>query len=240
MTVETRSLSLFVAMSVLAMVGRTATADWVTPVAIYDSSGPSYPGGGTNGAADPTYAAVKAIDGDLNTFTCLVDDTLTGSSTATIPDYAAAPVTGHIIFDLGEAMAVNAAKLFSRKTSDVGFYNPKDVNFFYFVDDNPANNTLVDDIENDSDIVAIHVGGQPEITLPELNNGASHTTTFDASVGKRYIGLRVNSSFESGPTHYNFQIAEMQFEASPVPEPSTWAMAIIGAGAIGLATWRRR
>ncbi len=213
-----------------------ASANLITPSAIYDSSGPAYPGGGDNGTSDPTYAANKAIDGNLGTFTCLVDDTLAGSSTATTPDNAAAPVTGHIIFDLGKTMVVSAAKLISR-TDSAGPLNPKDVNFFCFIDDDPTNNTLVDDIDNDSDIVAISVGAQTEITLPGLSSGASHTETFDASVVKRYLGLRVNSSYESGATHYNFQIAEMQFEASPVPEPSTWAMVIIGT--IMLAAWRR-
>ena len=58
----------------------------VSPVAIHSSSGPSFPEASTNGRPpDPRYVAKQAIDGDVNTFCCLLDDTLGGKGAKTIP-----------------------------------------------------------------------------------------------------------------------------------------------------------
>ena len=182
---------------------------------VYDASGLAYPGGGPNGAPDPTYAADAMIDGSLSSFACLVDDTLTGASTATVPDYAAAPVTGHVVFDLGETTLISALQLFSRNVAS--YYNPRDVQFFYYADDNPAGRPVIDDIENDPYIRPLTVAGSTSYTFPGLDYNNSHTVAFDTAVAKRYLGVRIDSSYESGTTHYNFQAAEIGLEVAPLP-----------------------
>jgi len=178
----------------------------VSPVAIICASGPAFPVGRAPGnPPDPQYAAAQAIDGNPATFCCLLDDTPTGDRTTTIPARASEPVTGHIIFDLGRPVEVVGARLTARTGG--GPYNPKQVDFFYFADGDPENNRLADDIKNDPDI-------KPLVTdhgYPGLRSEAKGDILWDA-VKARYIGLRVNSSYESGgTTHYNFQIGEMEF-----------------------------
>ncbi len=177
--------------------GNAATL--MSPVAVPFSSGDPYP------SATNDYVAEKAIDGNLGTFTCLWDDTLDGINPSTIPANAAAPVTGHMVFDLGAKYAIGGAKLTSR--NNVGTYNPQNVDFFYFADDDPTNNTTVDDIAGDADIVPL----LPNHTYPGLTSNASQTVNWQ-SAAARYVGMRVNGSYESGTTHFNYQIAEMEFQ----------------------------
>jgi len=178
----------------------------VSPVAISSASGPSFPTGRVAGnPPDPQYAAERAIDGNPATFCCLLDDTPTGDRTTTIPARASEPVTGHIIFDLGQCVDVVGARLTARTGG--GPYNPKQVDFFYFADNDPKNNRLIDDIENDPDIKPLLT----DHSYPGLRSEAKEDVSWDA-VKARFIGLRVDSSYESGgSTHYNFQIGEMEF-----------------------------
>jgi hypothetical protein len=197
-------------LAVCLLAASALAAPLITPVAVPYSSGPAYPGAPS---PDPTYAADKAVDGDLNTFCCLVDDTLTGSSPTTIPPYAQAPVTGHMVFDLGASTVVSAAKLISRNSG--GVYNPRNVDFFTFADDDPTNNTVVDDIEGDPDILPLALNH----TYAGLSNSAAESVSWSA-VDKRYVGMRVNTSYESGGTHHNYQIGEMQFQTVDTLDPA--------------------
>ena len=178
----------------------------VSPVAIVSASGPAFPVGRVAGnPPDPQYAAAQAIDGNPATFCCLLDDTPTGDRATTIPARASEPVTGHIIFDLGRPVEVVGARLTARTGG--GPYNPKQVDFFCFAADDPEDNELADDIEDDPDIKPLLNGH----SYPGLRSKAKGDALWDA-VKARYIGLRVNSSYESGgSTHYNFQIGEMEF-----------------------------
>jgi hypothetical protein len=196
----------------IAVPAVSAGASLVSPVAVPHASGPAFPQGRANGnPPDPQYAAEKAIDGDPATFCCLLDSTLAGTSAATIPAKAAPPVTGHMVFDLGRAMLVSGVRITGRK--DAGGMNPKDVDCFYFADDRPASHRAVDDLEHDAGIkpLARHA------RLPPLGPGGAHTVFWDGVIA-RYVGLRINDSYESGGggVHYNYQIAEIQFLADPV------------------------
>lgn len=175
-------------------------ADAVTPVAVPIASGPAYPF-----PDDATrYAAQRAIDGDPTTFCCLLDDTRTGATEDTQPPRGAAPVSGHMIFDLGGSVKVVGVQLTAR--ADGGPYNPKQVEFYCFADDNPQNNAIADDVDNDSDIQSL-AGNH---AFAPLQHGSDAQMTWPG-VTRRFIGLRVDSSYESGGHHFNYQIAEIAF-----------------------------
>ena len=87
------------------------------------------------------------FDGNPSTFAVVLDDTLDGSSSSTVPVNASAPVTGHIVFDMWEAVHMTGVKLTSRIHSLE--LNPGNVDFFYYADDNPFDNAVADDIEGD-------------------------------------------------------------------------------------------
>jgi hypothetical protein len=194
-----------------APLGRAATL--VSPKAVVSSSGPAFPQGRQNGnPPDPQYAAERAIDGDPATFCCLLDDSLTGVGPNTIPARAAAPVTGWMVFDLGQPAVVLGVKLTSRDCPAP--MNPKNVDCFYFADDEPATRHLAAAANPDPTVRLLCQGR----ALPPLRSGASTSVIWDGVVA-RYLGVRVNDSYESGGggTHYNFQLAEVQFFAAPLP-----------------------
>jgi len=192
------------------------TPMWRTPTAVPFSSGPAYPGGSS---PDPTYAADKAVDGDLTTFCVLSDDSLTGSSSETFPVNGSDPVTGHMVFNLGGVYQVDGAKMFSRLAADS--LGPANVDFY-----------LSDKNGNDRGLLKSY-------TYSEIMNGAFENVYWDPVVAQ-YIGMRVNSSYESGPTYFNFQIAEMQFSTQAIPEPSTLVMATMGLFGLVAYAWRKR
>ncbi|MFH1266832.1 MAG: hypothetical protein ABIK89_13975, partial [Planctomycetota bacterium] len=188
-------------------------AELVSPVAVPWASGPAFPVGRVGGnPPDPEYAADRAIDGDPATFSCLLDDTLEGQSTTTIPPRGSDPVSGHMIFDLGRPVVVTGARLTARIPG--GAYNPKKVDFFHFADDDPSNHRTVDDVEGDANIRALVEGH----TFAVLGAGAFEDIAWEG-VRARYVGMRVQSSYESGgPVHYNYQIGEMEFFVDVGPE----------------------
>ncbi len=206
MKCKTRISLLFVLLVVFAIevAGLSAAvghaAERITPVAVPLSSGPGYP----SPEQPNKYAAERAIDGDPQTFCCLLDDTLTGDNDTTMPPRAAEPVTGHMVFDLGGKAKVVGAVLAAR--DDGGPYNPKRIDFFSFADDDPANNSVADDIEHDADVRPLLVGQ----AVAPLRSGESATFSWPA-VTARYIGLRVNAGYESGAHHFNFQLGEIEF-----------------------------
>jgi hypothetical protein len=186
------------------------SAEYVTPVAVVDASGPAFPQKRANGnPPDPEYAAERAIDGDPATFCCLLDDTCAGDRATTIPAQAAEPVTGHIVFDLGRPLLVLGARLTGRQSG--GVCNPRHVDFYHFSDDDPAAHSIADDIEGDPGIHAVLAAH----ACAPLRGGAQESVEWNG-VMARYVGVRVNSSYESGgATHYNFQIGEIEFLVAP-------------------------
>ena len=178
----------------------------VSPVAVVSSSGEAFPQGATNGnPPDPRYAADQAVDGDVKTFCCLLDDTLAGDDDKTIPASGADPVTGHIVFDLGRPLPIRGARLVARRAG--GPYNPSLVDFFRVADEQPGEGRKPDFAENAPGIESI----TKDHTCGPLREGAAADVFWDRIV-TRYVGIRVKHSYESGgPVHYNFQIAEVQF-----------------------------
>jgi len=138
----------------------------------------------------------RMFDGDKNTFGVIHDD-----------DPKKDGVQGHMIFDLGGKYDVSALRLTGRNWGQA--YNPKHVELFYFADDNPADNELPDDIERDEDIRLI-----TRHRFSALLYARSETVRFAPVAACRYIGLRVNASYEKG----NFQAANIEFLVLPSKE----------------------
>ena len=111
-------------------------------------------------------------------------------------------VTGYAVYDMGEVMDIDNMTIWAR--DNASSLLPENVKIFGFADGNPANiQGSIDDIENDPNIIELYSG-----TLSALNNGRSQTLTwFDNAYNGQYIGIRVDSSYETG----NFQIGEVRF-----------------------------
>ena len=179
--------SLLAVLLSVALAG-TASADLLTPVAVYDYSGHKL-----------TYTPELAIDGLNGSTNMWVAQDDTGTPTMD------PPVTGHIVLDMGEAVDINTAMLWARGSTG-GPYNPKDVVYYYFEDDNPANIIgLIDDIENDPNIIELWSG-----TIPEITNGETADIFFSTAFTGRYIGMRIDSGYGVD----NFQLTEIRFNAA--------------------------
>jgi hypothetical protein len=148
----------------------------------------------------------NCVDNDFETHAVFSDD-----------DVGTMGVQGHIIFDLGEATEVGGLKLKVPPSGTWNAYiNPKDVDFYYFVDDVASDS---DDIEGDDNIVLInsHAFTALRRNFGSPAGGYPEFTYFDNEVEKRYIGMRVNTSH--GAT--DFEMAEIELFAggSFVPPP---------------------
>ena len=78
---------------------------------------------------------------------------------------------------------------------------------------------MADDIEGDSDIVLL-----TSHEFSEIAAGAAEDVAWDG-VTARYIGMRINSSYEEGAPdfpellqHYNYQLAEILFALDELPQ----------------------
>lgn len=204
----------------------TTTADdtlpkgavWITPEAVISASGPAYgtldqPGAGF----DTRYGAARAIDDNRATHCCLLDDSPgepNGNAKA-IPPGGSQPVTGRIVFDLGRSLEVVAVKLTSRDRPNA--YGPKNVDLFRFAADHPAKHGAAAPIEKDADILNLVAARD----VPRLTEGAAETIACPP-VRTRYLGLKVNDSYEAGPVHYNFQLSGFQVAVCPSDEDRDW------------------
>jgi hypothetical protein len=200
-------------------------AVWITPAALVSASGPAY---GSLGQPQPAhhsqYGAAHVIDEDPATFCCLLDDTpdaaanAAGGDSKTIPPGGSRPVTGHIVFDLGRALEVVAAKLIARDAP--GAYVPSNVDLFHVVDDDPRPRDRP------------HNAGPPAARrtlvaghdVPRLANGAALAIAC-GPVRTRYLGLQVNAGYEAGPVHYNFQLAGFQVAVRLNDDDQQWLAA---------------
>jgi hypothetical protein len=176
----------------------TPSDTWISPTGVPYHS-PEYVRGDEFGVADlydGVYGPGSAANGNCAVF---LDDT---------PSTLAA--TGHVVFDLGSAKEIDAVRLWSRNiTAENWNAFSKNVDFFYFADDDPSNNALVDDIEGDADIVGLWSG-----QLTYRANGDVEEVAFGTSVTKRYIGLRLNDSWDPTSTvgDRGNQIQEVMFK----------------------------
>jgi hypothetical protein len=175
------------------IVGREARAlDFTLPIAAPVSS-----------PTDPDNTACCATDGEPAwSFAWWNDDD--GNTTG---------VQAHVVFDLGRTTDVSQIKMVGRGAYGLAV-NPKDVDFYYFADNDPFNNAVADDIENDDDIVLVqnHAFGA-------LPNGASEAVAV-TGLSTRYVGMRINTSYGTNPQS---EVGDMWFEtpgAAPLVSPS--------------------
>lgn len=165
----------------------------------------------------------RAIDGNVNTFTILLDD-----------ESGLPPTTGHMVFDMGSAAGPIVGMELATRTTLEGppAVGPSDVSFFYYADDDPSNNALVDDIEGDADIVLITTHTFPDVWEPTVVPVA-----WAGGPNVRYIGMRIDNAWQavnaSDPKN-NYQIGEVVFDV--IPEPVTLALLSLG----GLVSLIRR
>lgn len=77
------------------------------------------------------------------------------------------------------------------------------------------------------------------------DDGVNHvySTAFDGN-GKvpagTYVGFEDLSLYQTGWTDHNYTDEQFVFTVTAVPEPSTWAMMILGFAGVGFLTYRRR
>ena len=81
--------------------------------------------------------------------------------------------------------------------------------------------------------------------ISENSDGVNHvySTAFDGD-GKiptgTYVGFEDLSLHQTGWTDHNYTDEQFVFTVAAVPEPSTWAMMILGFAGVGLLAYRRR
>ena len=137
-----------------------------------------YPSGLDENGRAATYTAAMMLDGDPATYACLLDDSRGGDQANTKPPCGNAPVTGTLVFDLGDEYEIDGIELVSRARG--GRYLPETVELFGM-----------------------------KHRIPAVSEGKSHVIRFTPRPAKT-LEMKILSSYESGPTHFNYQIAEFR------------------------------
>lgn len=191
---------------------------WLTPESVCRASGPAYGTTGDEAADDEsTYSAKRAIDGNPATFCCLLDDSLQTplAGAATIPPGGSAPVTGHLLVDLGRVMQVTGVRLVARDSA--GLYGPKNVDVLCWsaATREELSAQLEQALDARSPALVTHCA------VPPIANGTAHNIEF-AATAARFVELKVHDSYESGPIHFNFQLAELRVGVRLTSEDKQW------------------
>jgi hypothetical protein len=86
---------------------------------------------------------------------------------------------------------------------------------------------------------SVDVGGQ-DLTMVALGTGANYTI-YGVNIPSSLVGQNeaLTLTALAGPNSTDF-IDSFVFSPNAVPEPSTWALLLGGAGAIGLHGWKRK
>lgn len=184
---------------------------------------------GADGRANAVYTAEMMLDGNLETFACLLDDTRTGNDRDTRPPNGSLPVTGLLVFDLGAVRHVSGLELVSRREGTC--YLPREVDVVA-VDAESVTPGMLAGANGDPrfrtvlsrhQVPACVVSGKGHVILfaekdrpllPERPEGGSaHDGTVPvlSAIETRFLGLRVRSSHTPVEgRHYNYQIAEVR------------------------------
>jgi hypothetical protein len=180
---------------ILGVVSTIDAEESIYPVRVIRSS-EAYP------SAENAYSAEKAFDNNPETYCCLLDTSRNGNhGNTTIPPNGAAPVEGELVVDLGKIVTVSGLIMKSR--NNAGAYLPKQIDVFAY------RGNAVDE----NQIVWL----AQKVSIPNRTNGHSVAVAWNETQ-VRFIGIRVTDSYESGPKHFNFQIAELSFFNGQPPE----------------------
>ncbi|MDR2705330.1 MAG: hypothetical protein LBC02_06095, partial [Planctomycetaceae bacterium] len=153
-------------------------------------------------STENAYSAEKAFDNNPETYCCLLDTSRTGNhGNSTIPPNGTTPVEGELVLDLGKTIAVSGLIMKSRNAA--GSYLPKQIDVFAYRGNTVDENQIVWLLRN--------------VSIPNHQNGQSVAVVWK-EVQAQFIGIRVLESYESGPKHFNFQIAELSFFNGQPPE----------------------
>ncbi|MDO5554522.1 MAG: hypothetical protein Q4G68_12255 [Planctomycetia bacterium] len=139
------------------------------------------------------YVVENSIDSNPETYCCLLDTTRDGKQTETNPPQAAAPVTGRLTLDFGKPVELSGLALTSRHSS--GSFLPRLVNVL---------SCVASEMVADSGLEILN-----SKSVPVTTNGNTTFFLFPKPITSRYFRIDVLDSCECGPTHYNFQIAEI-------------------------------
>lgn len=156
-----------------------------------------------------TYSAIRSCDGNLDTYTCLRDDTPDGDNEKMIPPKGNDPVTGHIAFKFDKPYFVYGIKITAPRNN---FYSPRNMDIYCLrPGDDIAKHPIPDDLENDKGLLPIL---RHEI-LPYFCNGESALIPFKP-VTTDTLGIRFNSAYDTGRLNYAIiQFAEIEIYGIP-------------------------
>jgi len=168
------------------------------------SNSPYLPAVDANGKTTMVYTAEMMLDGNPDTFSCLLDDSPTGSDPNARPPNGSLPVTGRIVFDLGEVRSVVGLELVSRKEG--ACFLPSEIDVFAVAGETCAP-VAAGATEDGKQILPVLA---KQRVSADVVGGAGQVLLWDA-VKTRFVGLRVRASHTPVEgMHYNYQIAELR------------------------------
>lgn len=188
---------------------------------------------GSSAFLSPAHAQIAVVDMNASSTASAYDvnDLINGSGlfgslhSGNFPDKwisAAGDVTPTLTFDLGAEYNITNALIWNYGGGCCG-YERSVQGFDYF---------------HSLDGIAYNFGGS--FSLLYSNSTPIHSQNVGLSGTGRYLRFEVTSNYGSSITS---GLSEVQFfgnAVTGVPEPSTWAMMLIGFGAVGASTRRRR
>ena len=180
---------------IVCLISSSALGETITPQSVVACSGP----------IEGNYSASLSCDGNLDSYSALRDDTPTGSDDALVPPRGEAPITGHIVYDLGKPMFVYGVQIIAPRNN---FYAPKNIDVFFL---NPGDtidkHPIADDWEGDAGLVLLAKNRE----LPYFDNGQSRFAAFEGQTA-RYVGIRFNDAHNSTRMKWRLnQFAEIRF-----------------------------
>jgi len=168
-------------------------------------SGEPYPAAvGADGRTTAVYTAEMMLDGNVETFACLLDDTRSGSDPNSRPPNGSLPVTGMVVFDLGAVRQVSGLELISRLAGTC--YLPREVDVLAVAAESVTAEMLAGAGSDPRFRTVLSRHQMPASVV----SGQGHVMLWDA-IQTRFLGLRVRSSYTPvDGRHYNYQIAEVR------------------------------